>query len=160
MPLTDHKAVCCDIVTTKNNNGPSYWKFNNSVLKDKIYVDLINDNLDMVAQEFKDILNPQCLWDYCKVIVKDMTKAYCTRKGMMQINELGSLQSELDNASRLLSLNPDDDVLANKVNILQNELDIKHLYQCKGAQIRSKQQWIQEGERNSKYFMRLEKARG
>ena len=44
-----------------------------------------------------------------------------------------------------------------RIKTLEAELDEIHDKKTKGAQIRSKLRWIEEGEKNSKYFLNLEK---
>lgn len=39
---------------------------------------------------------------------------------------------------------------------LENELHALYEIKSKGAQIRSRAKWIDEGEKNSSYFLRLE----
>lgn len=39
---------------------------------------------------------------------------------------------------------------------LETKLDGLYKYKAKGAQIRSRAKWIDEGERNTSYFLRLE----
>ena len=44
-----------------------------------------------------------------------------------------------------------------RIKTLEAELDEIHDKKTKGAQIRSKLRWKEEGEKNSKYFLNLEK---
>ena len=44
-----------------------------------------------------------------------------------------------------------------KLKELEAELDDIHDKRTKGAQIRSKAKWIKDGEKNTSYFLRLEK---
>lgn len=46
-----------------------------------------------------------------------------------------------------------------KLNNLQNQLDSLHLERAKGAFIRSRARWLEEGEKNTSYFFGLEKQR-
>ena len=43
-----------------------------------------------------------------------------------------------------------------KLNSLQTELDDLYLEKAKGAYIRSRARWLEEGEKNSSYFFNLE----
>lgn len=46
-----------------------------------------------------------------------------------------------------------------KLLLLQSKLDNIYIEKAKGAYIHSKAKWIEDGERNSVYFCRLEKSR-
>ena len=54
---------------------------------------------------------------------------------------------------------PDDIHLQTKYTQIKQQLDIFALNKARGAQVRSKQLWIEEGERNTAYFCSLEKSR-
>ncbi len=43
VPNSDHKGVYMYLDFGEFKRGPSYWKFNNSFLKDVSYVNMIND---------------------------------------------------------------------------------------------------------------------
>ena len=43
---TDHKSVIVELKLDKFNRGPSYWKFNDDLLLDEEYVDIINNMID------------------------------------------------------------------------------------------------------------------
>ena len=43
---------------------------------------------------------------------------------------------------------------------IKKELELHDIQLAKGAQTRARAKWIEEGEKNTKYFLRLEKARG
>ena len=45
--------------------GPGYWKFNNKLLHDKAYVELIKSEIEIKAEEYK-IENKNTFWDYVK----------------------------------------------------------------------------------------------
>ena len=42
---SDHAMVHFDIVFTNFEKGKGFWKFNNSLLKDKLYIDDVKDIL-------------------------------------------------------------------------------------------------------------------
>ena len=57
-------------------------------------------------------------------------------------------------------MSPNDENLQRKANQMEIQLNLKSIYEAKGAQIRSKVKWIKEGENNTHYFLTLEKIRG
>ena len=44
-----------------------------------------------------------------------------------------------------------------KINQIENQLEKHYEYKAKGAQLRSKQDWVEKGEKNTAYFLGLEK---
>ena len=46
-----------------------------------------------------------------------------------------------------------------RINNLQSKLDMLYLYKAKGAYMRSRAKWMEEGEKNTAYFCNLEKRK-
>ncbi len=70
-------------------------------------------------------------------------------------------EDEIVSTITSLSQKPLDYLSTNEKEILteyQNKLDNLYMLKAKGAFIRSRQKWMEEGERNSAYFFRLEKS--
>ena len=65
---------------------------------------------------------------------------------------------ELEQRYKVINENLTNDFTEEKRQI-ESELDILYTAKAKGAQVRSRAQWIEEGEKNTKYFMQLEKSR-
>jgi hypothetical protein len=55
-----------DTVNDNIEQGPGYWKMNDTLLKDEYYVKHVNDIINVVYDENYNILNIQTLWDICK----------------------------------------------------------------------------------------------
>ena len=62
-------------------------------------------------------------------------------------------------AKEKLARNPDQEELQRQTQNLKKDIELKELSIARGAQIRSRVRWI-EGEKNTKYFLNLEKQRG
>ena len=61
---SDHSTILLWINSIEEQiHGPSFWKFNTSLLDDKDYVDLINSRFEVWIEEFKDIHDPRMFWD-------------------------------------------------------------------------------------------------
>ena len=59
LPNTDHRAVTLRLSTSSFVRGPGYWRFNNSYLKDPVYVDKLNNMLENTLIEEMQISNTQ-----------------------------------------------------------------------------------------------------
>ena len=56
-------------------------------------------------------------------------------------------------------MDPSNESCLKQVKVLQDEMELLNIHHVKGAQIRSRTKWMEEGEKNTKYFLGLEKAR-
>ena len=157
-PCTDHKAVVLDLNRSEFKRGPSYWKFNNSYLKDKEFVDKMNNLLREKLSEDPESSSSQ-KWELCKVAIRSFSTNYGKELATKRKNEECKLLHQIQNTEKQLVSDPDNNDLQSKVFNLKQKLDLQMIQKTKGAQIRSRIKWVEEGERNSKYFFNLEKSR-
>lgn len=158
IPKTDHRAIRVDASYDSGIKGSGIWKFNNSMLSDIGYAQCINDAIANLVLEKKHT-SPQIFWDYCKNILKDKTIIYCKYANKKRKNELKNIQIQIEKYSKQLTDNPDNMALIQKLNEAKLYFDRSSINDLRGAQIRSKIKWIEEGERNTKFFLTLEKVR-
>ena len=104
---------------------------------------------------------PALLWEMIKLNVREKSVSYAaynnvaTKKGEEMIErEIALLEKHLDN---LNNSNSSYHIVAEKILTLKKELENIIEYRTKGAIIRSKSQWYNEGEKNSRYFLNLGK---
>ena len=76
LPNTDHRAVILRLSTSSFVRGPGYWRFNNSYLKDPVFVDELNNMLENALTEEMQISNIQTVWDLTKVKIRDFCIDY------------------------------------------------------------------------------------
>ena len=85
-------------------------------------------------------------------------KALQRKNAMADIRDkLRNLQSAIANYDPDNSLVPQEE-LVNEMKDTKLALDIYSLYDAQGAQTRARTKWIENGERNNKYFLQLEKS--
>ena len=62
---TDHSAVTMDINKIEQKvRGPSFWKFNSSLLEDDEYIALIFEKYEKWQEEGSVFQDPRVLWDF------------------------------------------------------------------------------------------------
>ena len=133
--------------------GKGTWKFNNGLLNDKTYVNLIKSTILKVLQEvhFDD---KNLLWEYLKCQIRSDTIIYSGQKAKQRRQRERELVDKLEDMEKKLDNNESSYVEYQSVKTewenLQNE-------KIQGAMIRSKSKWVEYGEKNSKYFLNLEK---
>ena len=80
LPNTDHRAVTLRLSTSSFVRGPGYWRFNNSYLKDPVFVDKLNNMLDNALIEEMQISNTQNVLGLRKVKIRDFCIDYGKKK--------------------------------------------------------------------------------
>ena len=160
MSCTDHKGVLAEFENNDFKKGPSIWHFNNSLLKDKAYIEFITGKIeDYNGVSNNNITSYQRHWELLKADIKAYTIQYCTKKNILMKNKETNLNKEIERISSHMITNPDCPILKNQYSKLKFEQEVIDLHKTRGAQIRSKVKHIEESERNTKYFLGVEKSR-
>ena len=81
-------------------------------------------------------------------------KSATTKRENELQNTITILQKQLDMAK---NNEPKNQSIIERINLLKRDLEKIIEHRTKGAILRSKSQWYNEGERNTKYFLNLEK---
>ena len=160
---TDHSLITIHLASSSNPRGPGFWKLNTSFLLDSEYIELIKKTIDEVAEEYRnnDDVDAILLWDTMKMQIRSSSLKYAREKKAKIKSKENTLDSDISSLRKKLEEeNPSDAVKGE----LYKELDIKTLqlekiaqYQTRGAILRSKARWYNEGEKNTKYFLNMQK---
>ena len=106
-----------------------------------------------------DNMSNQILWEICKIKIKEESTAYCKQKQMIRKNVRAGLEKQIsETEEKIIATNYNNNRLIEKRDTLTQELHDMIQQQNKGAQIRSRAKWIEEGEKSTKYFFNLEKS--
>ena len=82
---SDHSTLKLKICGAKcSSKGPSYWKLNNSLLQDKVFIELMKSEIPKFYQESEELRNPMMRWKYLKYKVRDFSKQYSVDKAREQ----------------------------------------------------------------------------
>ncbi len=151
-----HKAVCMEIKLDENKKGPGYWKLNEKLMDLPEYDVLIDRIITDILVNYTE-LNHRLKWEIFKIHVQECSIRLGIDRAKMEKEYIKRLQNNIDSMQR------DEDNGIPIDSDLKNEY-IKNLnahYKEKddGYIIRSKAQWVNEGERSTKYFFNLEKDR-
>ena len=70
----DHEAVFLSInLTEEFKRGPGLWKFNNTLLQDECYLQLIKDYYPCILQKHADVTDKQLFWELIKMEIRSET---------------------------------------------------------------------------------------
>ena len=88
-----------------------------------------------------------------------MSISYSKMKAKNNKNNISKLREQLNEVDKILAQDPDNSRYISLARDIKMKLDLAAVNYCKGAQVRARIKWIEEGEKNSKYFFALEKSR-
>lgn len=166
---TDHALIYIALKFGKFKKGTSYWKFNNSLLKDQTYIAEIKKIITEtklqyaldIPENYNDINTIPCLdltfsisdqmfFEMLLLAIRGKTISFSSHKKKLQINKENILLKEIEQIEKQRDI--DYENLESK----KNELADLRKKKMEGVFIRSKAKWIQEGEKPTKYFCNLE----
>ena len=145
--MSDHKCIKVIFDINLNLRGPGYWKFNTSLLEDTIFV----TQMKRIIKEFDSNENSQLLWESLKIKMKNYSQQYSKIVSKSCKRQINYLENEISIIEK-----SDNDM--NKKRKLESELKELIDKKAKGAQIRSRANWIDRGETNSSFFLKLESS--
>ena len=155
----DHKAIFLSFeIQGEFNRGPGSWKFNNQLLEDQDYINLITTFYPKILDKYRDVKSKKLLWEMVKMEIRSKTIQYSKNKRLNLKRKEIELQEEIHKLDQQICDNQYfNQNLLNKYELAKKEL--KDVYDSKGkeAMFRSKAKWFEEGEKPTKYFFNLEK---
>ena len=152
---SDHRAFYMVVETTTHERGRGFWKFNNNLLRDKNFLDMMNRELDYTITLTAEKSSIET-WEIIKKRIKKATLRYTrskTTEEQLVISNLAEKVSEYESSLPL----PRDQVTIYEET--KGEYEDLILSKTQGVMFRSKAKWYEEGEKNTKYFYSLEKAK-
>ncbi|KAK3107474.1 hypothetical protein FSP39_015361 [Pinctada imbricata] len=169
---TDHSIINLNIKFSNFKRGKGFWRFNNTLLKDKEYLKLVNETITEVKlqyattnyerNEIQDIdpnnitltIDDQLFLETLIVIIRGNTISYSTAKKRELIQQTENLEKKIEKLENHDGLTEDRQ---NELRNLKKELEQIRENKMKAIMMRVKAKWIEEGEKPTKYFCSLEK---
>ena len=151
----DHKAIKLCLKPFKSTRGSGLWKFNNSLLKDAEYVNLISDKYPIIREKYADIADKRLKWEMIKMELRGVTISFAKHKAKNFNKQELDLQKRLDDVDSFINNCVDNQHIEEKLkefDRLKNELNRLYETKARGAILRSKVKWVELGEKPNKYF--------
>ena len=174
---TDHCIVTMKLHVTEVERGPGLWKIKDSILKDHEYIELINTTIKNTAYEYaipiyneeyisnfdnystlEFTINDSLFYETFLMLIRGETVKYCKIKARNKRVKEKELQKHVETAYNVFNSNKNE-TNAQYLQKVQGELEHHRQPYIEGLIVRSRTQWYEEGERNSKYFLSLEKRK-
>ena len=159
-PFSDHCALSFSWALPNSvPPGPGLWKLNLSFLDEAEYIDLISTFWSYWQSRQSSFSSLTRWWDSGKSHIKRISINCCKDRGKCKVVERTDILSSLAahrkshiDSGRLYFL----PVYLSTLCRLR-ALDLEF---ARGAQVRARSRWVEEGESSSGYFFRLEKKNG
>ena len=157
---TDHSLITLSLTTQSNTTGPGLWKLNTSFLSDITFVNEIKRVIRETIDQYKEDKNvdDSLLWEMVKMNIREFSIKYGARKKKHQKTKQILLEEQVSFLEKEFESSdvPNEEILS-KLQKAKTELEEIIEYKTKGAIIRSRVKWYNEGEKNSKYFLQMER---
>ena len=168
---SDHSLVTISIKKKEFKRDRTFWKFNNSLLKDLDYVNIIKGLIETVKQQYailiyspnelKDIpaneiqfnISDQLFFETLLMEIRGKTISYSSHKQKTEREKEKNLNEKL---STIEKNNPISEEDTTKIEEIRNELEQLRKKKIEGILVRSRANWINEGEKPTHYFCNLE----
>ena len=169
---SDHSFVSVTLYDLNcKNKTRSYWKFNNSLLKDKLFIESIKKTINDVKEQyavpiynFEEIknvsnnildftINDQLFFETLLMEIRAKTISYSISKKRKDTNEELRISDMIEKLEGNPNLNYEGMLQLEELKLMQQEIRENKI---RGMIIRSRVNWLQNGEKPSKYFSKLE----
>ena len=151
----DHSAITLIFKKiVEHKPGPSYWKFNSSLVDDREYTDFIKNSYPNWLEEYKDITSKRLLWDIIKYRIRKETISFSKQKAKERRDKLLELEKEVKRWQEICDETPTSENLTG-LEETRIRYESAYDYVTQGAIIRSRVRWFEKGEKNNSHFLRL-----
>ena len=155
--LSDHQYLLVEFSLTPHfNSGPGVWKLNALLLQDPEYINLKTSFWShwQSMENHADFPSLMYWWDQGKFYVREVSRTYERAKAAYKCSRKASLTKQMHALKEVFEQG--DRTAFTHLCAVQQELRDIALYKAKGAQVRARCQWAEEGETSSSYFLNLE----
>ena len=91
---SDHSAIFLHFnnILDKPKHGPSFWKFNASLVNDDDFVALINESVPLWLEEFKEVIDKRLLCDLIKYKIRQIDIKYSKEKARERRRQISDIE--------------------------------------------------------------------
>ena len=151
---SDHSLIQISLeILGTQKRGPGHWKFNNKLLLDSSYISMVKNQLEDIKTNV-EMENKNTLWDFTKCQIRSITIAYSKKIAREKNKKESDIKHQLESLEKEMIGNNEKMKKYYEVKGVWERLQSE---KAEGAIIRSKVEWAELGERNTKYFFNLEK---
>ena len=156
--FSDHDFVdlefCLDGLSNKRGG---VWRLNTALLADPDFKREVSSTIDRQKSVISDFESLGAWWDDLKLVIRSTCINYCARKRQSVNRERNVLTKRLIRAKN--AFHAGDNSVVSELRACESALSSLISREAEGAKIRSRAKWIEEGEKPTRFFFRLEQKR-
>ena len=126
------------------------------LLKDELYKNKVIQEIRNTVLEYGQVLSKQDLLELIKVKVKETSIRHSSLRNQFQKSKISQIEQDIENIDKKLVYTNDQNLIDRRKK-LQTELNELYKEKTEAAYIRSRAKWIEHGEKNTAFFLNLEK---
>jgi exonuclease III len=108
---SDHSLIDIDFYNCEApKRGPSFWRFNVSLLKDKAYVEQINTGYAKAVGKYSDIEDKGLKWDLIKMELRSSTVCFSKNKAKETRDNIKEQMMIINNLEKEINVKPTDEL--------------------------------------------------
>lgn len=165
---SDHSLIVMSISLNEFIKGKGLWKFNNSLLKDSEYADIVKRCIKKVKELYmlpvynieyvensnhnnlQFTISDQLFLEMLLIEIRGKTISYAAYKKKQKNLREEQLQEEIK------ELEESDVLNLTRIELKKNELQAIRKEKLQGIMVRARLRWAEQGEKPTKYFCSLE----
>ena len=156
--FSDHDIVFLTLrLDDLRPRGPGLWKFNNSLLQDTNFTEYISERMIALIEGIEHFPSVKLWWDFFKNSIKAEIVSFARTKRKNLSHDRVVLTNEIIRLKRLLVAG--DFSVSSEIRELESRLKELISKELSGVLFRSKARWLEEGERPTRFFFKLEHER-
>jgi exonuclease III len=153
---SDHSLIKLSLFKQEvTKQGPSFWKWNTSLLRDKIYTTKTTETINNLKEKYNYVRDKGLKWDLIKMELRRDALSYSKFLAKNKRDNFQTLITKQKDLEDSIANNPTDQILE-QADTIKEEIEAYNKEKAMGAKMRSKADWIEHGEKSSKYFLTLE----
>lgn len=155
-PLSDHSSLQLDFKLTTQKRGPGFWRFNNQLLSNPVFIQEMREHL--IEAQQADLSNPNARWEWIKFKARSFAISFAIHRSREERGLELQLHKRLNTLTKDLDSSTSPDVLS-EIQSVKRELSEILKHKANKTIFRAKANWAQSGEKPTAYFLGLEKRK-
>ena len=149
---TDHSAIVLEEDSMADPpRGPSFWKFNNSLLDDPIFVQSMRVNFPLWLEDINFCQDLRIKWDYIKYKIRQDSIKYSKVKASSRKTKISQIEGKLKACEEKVAEAPSPENLES-LEACKTAYEREYDYMVRGSIIRPRARWYEQCKRNTKYL--------